>query len=458
MLKLVKNEWLKIFSKASTYVMLALVALFVIGFSALMFVNSKYEYSYREKVDAREEMEYLTVSKPTGYEVDVAMYEFMQESQKDWYYGEWQLNALRNAYQEFQAPLLYQEDTLSEEEKETLNTRLQTAQSLIVADDWEGYVEEQLDYLNESVKEPKLLEARSFYWNYMKENHIVPGSGDWREECAQTVGELKEELANLELQKASGEKISEEMEMEVRNPLALEEYRLENGISSYMDENGATEDHFYNTWNQGAMVVVMASVVMIVLAGGCVANEFSNGTIKFLLINPVKRSKIIISKYLTLIIVSIVLIFGIFVVSGVTDCILFGVEGWNTPMLLVENGVVSQGSAFLYVMKAYFYQGLNLVVMMTMAFMISSLLKSSAVSIGIGVAALMGGSMLVQILALFGCDWGRYILFANTDLINIARGNGLFANQDLTSSAVILTIYMVIFLLTAYDGFTRREV
>ena len=458
MLKLVKNEWLKIFSKASTYVMLALIALFVMGFSGLMFVNSRYEYSYREKVDAKGEMEYLTVSKPAGYEVDIAMYEFIQNSQKDWYYGEWQLKALQEVYQEFQAPLLYQDESLSGEEKENLNERLQTAQSLILADDWDGYVDERLDYLGASVKEPALLEAKSYYWNYMKDNHIEPGSKDWREESARTVGELKEELANLELQKASGERISEEMEMEVRNPLALEEYRLENGISTYMDENGQTRDSFYNTWSQGAMVVVMASVVMIVLAGGCVANEFSNGTIKFLLINPVKRSKIIMSKYITLIIVSIVLIFGIFVVSGVTDLILFGYEGWNTPMLLVEDGTVSEGVAFLYVMKAYFYQGLNLIVMMTMAFMISSLLRSSAVSIGIGVAALMGGSMLVQILALYGCDWGRYVLFANTDLLNIARGNGMFANQDLISSVVILLIYMVVFLLTAYDGFTRREV
>ena len=99
-----------------------------------------------------------------------------------------------------------------------------------------------------------------------------------------------------------------------------------------------------------------------------------------------------------------------------------------------------------------------MLVMMTMAFMISSLLRSSAVSIGIGVAALMGGSMLIQILAMLCCDWGRYILFANTDLNSIAQGNGIFPNQDLTSSIVILAVYMAVFLLTAYDGFTRREV
>ena len=70
----------------------------------------------------------------------------------------------------------------------------------------------------------------------------------------------------------------------------------------------------------------------------------------------------------------------------------------------------------------------------------------------------MGGSMLVQILAMFGCDWGRYVLFANTDLIGIAQGKGVFANQNLTSSVVILAVYMVLFLFIAYDGFTRREV
>ena len=51
MLKLIKNEWIKIFSKVSTYIMLVLVALFVIGFAGLMFINSRYEYDSRFAVD-----------------------------------------------------------------------------------------------------------------------------------------------------------------------------------------------------------------------------------------------------------------------------------------------------------------------------------------------------------------------------------------------------------------------
>lgn len=458
MLRLIKNEWIKIFTKISTYIMLILVLLFVVGFSGLMYLNSRYDTGYGYAVDPESELEYLTVSKPVGYELDAAMYEFIRDSGREWKYGEWQMDAIQEAYEDYGAPLLYQADSLSEEEKQQLRIRLEEAQASIMADDLEGYIEGKLDYVNETEEDEALREAKSYYWSYILDHGVVPGSGDWRESAAAAVGSLKEELAVLESRKAAGEVITDETIREVSDPLALAEYRLDNGIQYYLDENGNTGDLFYNTWIQGAMIVVLASVVMIVLAGGSVANEFSNGTVKFLLINPVKRSKIIISKYLTLILVAAVMIVGIFLVSGLTDLIFFGTDGLKTPMLLVEDGVVSQGNAMWYVLKQYLYQGVNLLVMMTMAFMISSLLRNSAVSIGIGVAALMGGSMLVQILAMLGFDWGRYILFANTDLVSIANGNGLFANQSLTSAVVILAVYMAVFLLTAYDGFTRREV
>ena len=458
MLRLIKNEWIKIFAKISTYIMLILVLLFVVGFSGLMYLNSRYDTGYGYAVDPESELEYLTVSKPVGYELDAAMYEFIRDSGREWKYGEWQMDAIQEAYEDYGAPLFYQADSLSEEEKQQLRIRLEEAQASIMSDDLEGYIEGKLDYVNETEEDEALREAKSYYWSYILDHGVVPGSGDWRESAASAVGSLKEELAVLESRKAAGEVITDETIREVSDPLALAEYRLDNGIQYYLDENGTTGDFFDNTWIQGAMIVVLASVVMIVLAGGSVANEFSNGTVKFLLINPVKRSKIIISKYLTLILVAAVMIVGIFLVSGLTDLIFFGTDGLKTPMLLVEDGVVSQGNAMWYVLKQYLYQGVNLLVMMTMAFMISSLLRNSAVSIGIGVAALMGGSMLVQILAMLGFDWGRYILFANTDLVSIANGNGLFANQSLTSAVVILAVYMAVFLLTAYDGFTRREV
>ena len=66
--------------------------------------------------------------------------------------------------------------------------------------------------------------------------------------------------------------------------------------------------------------------------------------------------------------------------------------------------------------------------------------------------------MITQILAEMGVDGGRYLPFSNTDLASIAAGTPLFPNQTLTFAVVVLLVYMGLFLLIAYDGFTRREV
>ena len=64
MLKLIKNEWIKVFSKISTYVLLALVLIFVVGFSVLMKIsmNSSYGgYTYTD-TDIEGEISYLDMS------------------------------------------------------------------------------------------------------------------------------------------------------------------------------------------------------------------------------------------------------------------------------------------------------------------------------------------------------------------------------------------------------------
>ena len=112
----------------------------------------------------------------------------------------------------------------------------------------------------------------------------------------------------------------------------------------------------------------------------------------------------------------------------------------------------------MYALKNYLLEGVSLVAMTTMAFMISSMMRSSALAIGIGVTALMGGSIVVAFLAQLGCDWGRYLIFANMNLSQAASGNTVFPNQTIGFSIGVLAVHMILFLITAYDGFTRREV
>ena len=100
----------------------------------------------------------------------------------------------------------------------------------------------------------------------------------------------------------------------------------------------------------------------------------------------------------------------------------------------------------------------EIVVMASLAFAISSVARSSALAIGVSVMAYFGGNTVMLILSQLNISWARYLIWANVDLSGIMEGSGMFMGQTLTSAFAVIAVHMVIFLMIAWDGFTRREV
>lgn len=100
-----------------------------------------------------------------------------------------------------------------------------------------------------------------------------------------------------------------------------------------------------------------------------------------------------------------------------------------------------------------------MIVMSTLAFAISSLVRSSALAIGVSLFAMLAGSGGVLFMKnILQIDWVRYTIFANTDLNSIVTGSTPFASQTVGFALLVIAAHMVVFLLTAWDGFVRREV
>lgn len=459
MLKLIQNEWIKIFSKISTYVLLALTLAMTIGFSLLAHFVGAYEahsYSY-DKYDLNNEIAYLESSKPEGYEVDVMMYQFMLDNGDSWDMGSWEVQALYDIFSTLQNPLVYQADSLSSQEKTSLEERFSSLTTAVANHDFNSFATLWLEQIAQGTDSQRVKEAKSFPYQFMLDNNLDPNSDSWKINAAEELGNAMLTAASLEDQRDQGIYIPETSLQEAQDQLALAQYRLEHEIVNYMDEHGSTGSLYWSIFLDGGSLLTFLSVVMIVIAGGSVANEFSTGTIKFLLINPVKRSKIIISKFLALLLLGAALIVGMFAVNGLFNMILFQ-DGLGVPLLTVSQGQVHEGSVLLYTLMQYGLNGITMIAMTALAFMISSLMRSSAVAIGIGVASLLGGTMISSILVQYGFDWGRYLIFSNLNLSQIAEGYGMYPNQTLGFSVGVLTVYMILFLFIAYDGFTRREV
>lgn len=244
-------------------------------------------------------------------------------------------------------------------------------------------------------------------------------------------------------------------------------YALDNKIESYVDDNTKSNlydditdsQRFWIVLLNSTSVLTVLSICMIVLAGLIVATEYSQGTIKFLLINPVKRGKIITSKYLTILMMSTLLTVVSFVLNIVVCMVINGdASSISMPYITYDAGKVVEYSAVLFYMKQYLLKFVEVVVYATMAFAISSLLKSTAAAVGVGMACMLCGSLVSALLAEFNQDWGRFLIFSNSDLGAVISGNAGYPGMTPAFSVAVIAVYMVVFLLTAYDGFVRREV
>ncbi|WP_412733843.1 ABC transporter permease subunit [Heyndrickxia acidicola] len=235
-----------------------------------------------------------------------------------------------------------------------------------------------------------------------------------------------------------------------KKDLELNQYRLDHNMSP--DENSV-----WTFINANITLISFTGLFTIIVAAGIVASEFNWGTIKLLLIRPVSRFRILLSKYITVILFGLLLLAVLFVFSGIIGAILFGGGTASNTHLAYVNGHVEEQNIILFLIKTYLLKSIDIVMLATMAFMISAVFRNSSLAIGISIFLLfMGTTVTVAIAQKY--DWAKYILFANTDLTQYFDGNPIISGMTMGFSIVMLIIYFVVFHLLAFGIFTKRDV
>lgn len=239
---------------------------------------------------------------------------------------------------------------------------------------------------------------------------------------------------------------------EFTNPpiIAENNYHLENNIKPKP----------YDGWEyvlENSFLSSLISLFTIVVAAGIISNEFKWGTIKLLLIRPISRTKILFSKYASVLIFALTLLIFLLVTSWIVGAILFGLNGLNPSIIQHQSEDFVQNGVFGEIVEAYGLSLVTLVMMATFAFMISAIFRSSGMAIGLAIFLMMAGNAIVAFLAQY--EWSKYILFANTNLKQYMDG-GVLMNESmtLTFSVVVLLVYFIVFLGAAWTAFTKRDI
>lgn len=216
----------------------------------------------------------------------------------------------------------------------------------------------------------------------------------------------------------------------------------------------------YGAWQfvmENEMLLSVVSLLTIIVAAGIVANEFRWGTIKLLLIRPITRTKILLSKYITVLLFALFTLVFVLVFSWIIGALFFGIEGIDPKVVLDQGDGLAYVSVINEIITGYGYKLVNLVMMATFAFMISSVFRNSTIAIGLAIFLMMAGNQIVLFFA--ERSWSKYILFANTDLSQYANGNtSLIEGMSLGFSITVLLVYYAVFLLLSWLFFTKRDV
>lgn len=204
-------------------------------------------------------------------------------------------------------------------------------------------------------------------------------------------------------------------------------------------------------------LTVVITLFVIIVAGDILAGEFSSGTIKLLLIRPATRLKIMLAKYISLILFVLFLLIVLFLSSVLVNGIIYGFEGWDQPYKNVNaDGTFEQQNAPAHVWQKYFLNSVSTLMYMTMAFMISSVFRSSAMAIGISLFSMFAGLGLTMLFQRY--EWSKYLLFANIDLSQHIAGVPFREEMTMGFSVAVLIGYFILFHLLSWIVFTRRDV
>ncbi|MPQ43607.1 ABC transporter permease subunit [Clostridium tarantellae] len=320
----------------------------------------------------------------------------------------------------------------------------------------------------------KLLEISK----YRYENKINFEKDNWKNKTLMDIEKLYQELnmdmlTEKEYQRqasmdSSTINYSKYQEMFKQNQKEMEEkinrnwYSLENNLPQleFIKDARSVINGTYEVF------IILIVLVIIIISGGIVSSEFSKGTIRLLLIRPVSRWKILLSKLLATLIIG----YGMLIVSIsvliITSGIIFGFDTLQIPVVQTVASKVVDISYIQYILPKILISSTSLVFIISLAFMISTLIKNTALAVSISTIVYLGAMPSIIMLSIVNISWigNTLIPYINQSMFNLAPSfietlkvqNGIIMNP--TFGGIQLLIVSLIMLIITFFIFTKKDI
>ena len=471
-MKLVKNELYKILHKRSTKIFLVIAIMFVI------LINVIYRYSddllifsttYYEDYD-------MALNYVSDYENnsigDKELYNYYKsfidtyDLANNFDSNSWQYQK----YMEDYWSLLQDYYRVQDEGLDTTNlfNELEELKTNIENDNWEYFVQKDINNINENIEyikntlnDPSLNNNEKL--NYEKELFVLEEQVKLNEYRLEKEVEYGNDYLNNAIDAINS------------SLYGMAEYKYSNDtdstetVKSYyenwyildeeVDTNNANtlRSVFINFFSEYSFLILIFSIM---IAGGIVSDEFNKGTIKSLLIVPHKRSKILLAKYISIIIM-ILLIIGVLIVSELLiGGILMGFSSLSIPVV-----VYNITDSALEIINIFGYLGLQIlanlpqiILLATLAFACSVIVNSTAFSIVIPFCGIIASELINAFAYAYDIKILNYFVTTNWDFtVYLFGGTSIYGNS-LLHAIIVCLVYLLIMLVVTFIVFKRKDI
>ena len=484
MSSLIKNELIKIFRKKTIYITLIVILLLLIFMNCMFkYANSGSEYNYylydQNYINSlRSELEKLNPEKSSDVTTYINLLSEIQlsemlEQHKD---TEWKLAIINERI----APYITERNTYqygaekNEEQVEEINQEIDALIAKLDENDWKYFAREDLAKAEQQIEElnaqKEQTEDKAILNNIETElknlqmekeiaetrlNKEIPYGSDYLNRAISTLETANTNLVQFE----NIEELTYEQKLEYNSYLedqAESRYILETGrdIHNTNTLKGILEN-FYSQFG------IFLIVVVVMIAGTIVSEEFNKGTIKLLLVKPYTRNKILMAKAITTLIMILFVIVVTLIMQILIGGIIFGFDSLSEPVVAYNfnTNTMEEMNIFANLGVQTLTQLPMIILLATLAFAISTLFTNSTLAITISLLGFMSASIINQLAIGYDLQFMKYFVTMNWDLSIYANGAlPYMQGMSMTMSIIICVVYFLIMMIPTFIVFKKRNI
>ena len=481
---LVKNELVKIFKKKTIYITMVVIFLLLIFMNCMFkYANSGSEYDYylynENYINSlRSELETLNPEKSSDVTTYINLLSEIQlsemmEQHKD---AEWKLAIINERI----APYITERNTYqygaekNEAQVQEINQEIDALLAKIDENDWKYFAREDLAKAEQQIEElnaqKEQTEDKAVLENIETELNSVQMEKEIAEirlnkEIPYGTDYLNRAISNLQTASSSLAIFKNTEELTYQERLEYNSYLEDQAESRYILETGR-DIHNTNTLkgileNFYTQFGIFLIVVVVMIAGTIVSEEFNKGTIKLLLVKPYTRNKILMAKAITTLIMIIFIIVVTLVMQILIGGIIFGFDSLSEPVVAYNfnTNTMEEMNIFANLGVQTLTQLPMIILLATLAFAISTLFTNSTLAITISLLGYMAASIINQLAMAYNLEFMKYFVTMNWDLSIYANGAlPYMQGMSMTMSIIICVVYFLIMMIPTFIVFKKRNI